>query len=340
MLKLITFGEALIDMLSNRIDTGDTSEHETFTKFPGGAPANVAAAVAKLGGNSYMAGKIGEDDFGDFVRQSLVDAKVNDLYLLSTDEAKTALAFVSLDSLGERSFSFCRDPSADMLFRANEFADSWFDETGLFHFCSNTLTADAIFQATMAGIAKAKAAACCVSFDINLRTNLWPEDRDPLAFIWQCIHQSNILKLSVEEMQFLCHERSEKDVLGEIFSSTVELLLLTDGAKPLRYFVKKVGANSEGSRGALAGKGSLYTEGSITPPKIKMVDSTAAGDAFIGGFLYQLATQQITQAELVHFSNHEPSLRHALSFASRCGAYAASHQGAFTSLPTLNDIHI
>ena len=364
MLKLIAFGEALIDMLSNKINN-DIQGSETFTKYPGGAPANVAAATAMLGGNSYLAGKIGADMFGAFMRQSLKAANVNDQYLIDTKLAKTALAFVSLDEKGERSFSFYRDPSADMLFSAEDFSDSWFDDAGIFHFCSNTLTGDNIAAATIAGIEKARTAGFCISFDVNLRENLWPENRSALPLIWQCIQLSDILKVSSEEMQFICAGRNEGQVLTQIFESNVQLVLITDGPNSLRYIVRENDAglansntitqlklldtdsietpSSRQTSPSVAGSQlckKAWTEGTIVPPKIKMLDSTAAGDAFIGGFLYQLCAQQITREKLAHFCQQQPALEYALTFASHCGAHAASIQGAFTSLPSLDDIKI
>lgn len=324
MLKTISFGEALIDMLSSKTKQSATTEQETFTKYAGGAPANVAAAIGRLGGDSYFAGKIGEDMFGEFIRESFTEFNVKDDYILSTDQAKTALAFVSLDEEGERTFSFYRDPSADMLFTGAEFKDSWFNKPGYFHFCSNTLTADTIYGATLCGIGKAKNSNFCISFDVNLRKNLWPANRDALGPIWQCIEHSHIVKLCAEEMEFLCNGNSIEKTLQNIFSGSTQLVLLTDGGKPLKFF----NATDSG-----------YSENSLTPPVIKMVDSTAAGDAFMGGFLYQLTAQDITQTDLASFcSTHK--LAKALTFASHCGAFAASHKGALSSLPKLENIEL
>ena len=324
MLKTISFGEALIDMLSSKTKQSPASEQETFTKYAGGAPANVAAAIGRLGGDSYFAGKIGEDMFGEFIRDSFTEFSVKDDYILTTDEAKTALAFVSLDEDGERTFSFYRDPSADMLFTGAEFQDSWFENPGYFHFCSNTLTANSIYGATLSGIGKAKNEGFCISFDVNLRKNLWPANRDALGPIWQCIKYAHIVKLCAEEMEFLCNGNSVEDTLKNIFTGATQLVLLTDGGKPLKYF----NATDTG-----------YTESSITPPVIKTVDSTAAGDAFMGGFLYQLTEQDITQSQLTSFCETD-QLAQALSFASHCGAFAASHKGALTSLPHIEDIKL
>ncbi|SIS67867.1 carbohydrate kinase family protein [Neptunomonas antarctica] len=324
MQKVISFGEALVDMLSSKVSkpAGKTeaASHESFTKFPGGAPANVAAAVGKLGGNSVFVGQVGADMFGDFMKASLEDAGVDTRYLLQSDEGKTALAFVSLDDHGERSFEFYRNASADLLFSADDFQESCFEGGGLFHFCSNTLTEPAIRAATLAGIDKAKSAGCIISFDVNLRLNLWPEGADPFEFIWACLERADIVKLCVEELNFICRGQVQAQVIERLLSLGIALVLVTDGGKPLRYHTQE-------------------RTGTIQPPSVAMVDSTAAGDAFIGGLLYALAEQNISAPLLSDFVAIESALlKSALTFASACGAYAVAHQGAFSSLPGKEDL--
>jgi fructokinase len=324
MMKVISFGEALVDMLSNKLGAGSDvdqfgQEHERFTKFPGGAPANVAAAVAKLGGRSYFVGKVGADMFGDFLKRSLEQMRVHTDYLLQTKEAKTALAFVSLDNDGERSFEFYRAPSADLFFRSHEFQSAWFDEPGIFHFCSNTLTEPGILQATQAGLEKARAAGWLISFDMNLRLNLWPSGTDPFAPIWACVEQADLVKLSAEELTFLCRHEDEAQVLQRIMAAGAALILVTDGGKPLRYYT-------------------AHHDGTVQPPSVKVVDSTAAGDAFVGGLLYRLSELDISVAGLTELSAEKDTLEVVLKFASACGAHAVTHAGAFTSLPNLQDV--
>lgn len=319
MKKVISFGEALIDMLSNKVGGGSDISQEHFTKYPGGAPANVAAAVGKLGGRSYFAGKVGADMFGDFLKASLEDMRVHTDYLLQTSEAKTALAFVSLDESGERSFEFYRGPSADLLFRPQDFQPEWFEEPGIFHFCSNTLTEPDILQATLAGVEQARAAGFIISFDLNLRLNLWPEWNDPFEVVWACLEQADIVKLSAEELEFLCRHEDEAQVLQRMQSAGVSLILVTDGGAPLRYYT-----------------GDLH--GEIQPPKVKMVDSTAAGDAFVGGFLYRLSELDVVVEKLPELGADRDKLESILAFASACGAHAVTHAGAFTSLPGLDDL--
>ncbi|AXS82803.1 carbohydrate kinase family protein [Marinobacter sp. Arc7-DN-1] len=325
MQKVIAFGEALIDMLSSNVGntpgtgTTETTGQETFTKFPGGAPANVAAAVGKLGGRSYFAGKVGADMFGDFLKASLEDNGVNTDYLLQTREAKTALAFVSLDAHGERSFEFYRNPSADTLFRSEDFQDEWFQEPGIFHFCSNTLTEPGIRETTLAGLEKARSAGFVISFDLNLRENLWPENSDPFGAVWSCIKRAHVVKLSAEELAFLCGDQDEDLVLRRLQNAGVALIVITDGGAPMRYYT--------GSH-----------KGLIQPVEVTMVDSTAAGDAFVGGLLYRLAETEVSPARLTALGEHPEALKEMLQFASACGAHAVTRAGAFTSLPSQSDL--
>jgi fructokinase len=323
MLSTIAFGEVLIDMLSSRVggDIGNTTE--AFTKYAGGAPANAAVAVARLGGRSYMAGKIGDDMFGHFLRDELQAAGVNTTYLLDTTEAKTALAFVSLDASGERSFSFYRNPSADMLFRADEFQPQWFAEPGILHICSNTLTTPEIAAVTLAGVQMARAHGWLVSFDLNLRHNLWPLGQANTTAIWPVIAEADLLKMSKEELHYMCAGHSEDDTIKHLFESVARLLLITDGGNPLRVLVK----TPDG-----------YNESRLTPPAVTMIDSTGAGDAFVGGLLYQLSSQNIEAHQLADFCAETDRLHKALLFAARCGGYAAAHYGAFAAMPTLADI--
>lgn len=310
--KVMAFGEALIDFLSN----GDMSLDglESFTKFPGGAPANVAVAVARLGGNSHFAGQVGDDAFGHFLKSSLAQYGVVTDTMLMTKEAKTALAFVSLDATGERSFEFYRNPSADMLFRADDFDVSWFKEpTGVFHTCSNTLTDESITQATLAGIAHAKAADWIVSIDVNLRVNLWPDHKIDKERVIHWMQQGDVIKASLEELEVLSDHPFA--LIDELISGGVALFVLTDGGDPVRYF-----ANG-------------HVKGQVVAPKVTVVDTTAAGDAFVGGLLYQLAERGGDRSALKNFTAAE--LDECIRFAVACGAEAVTRAGAYPSLPSL-----
>jgi fructokinase len=323
MFKVISFGEALVDLLSNNISVkvGKKQDNalESFTKFPGGAPANVAAAVSRLGGYAFFAGMLGDDMFGDFIAYSLVQEGVNLDYLSRTKEAKTGLAFVSLDAQRERTFEFYRHPSADMLFTADDFPEHCFDGNGLFHFCSNTLTSDGLYSATLAGLKRAKEAQWLLSFDVNLRVNLWADNTQARPAIWAFLVYADLVKMSMEELDFVAGNELHVDTLAKIMAAGVRLIVITDGGKPLRYF-------------------SAENSGAMTPIKVTMVDATAAGDAFVGGLLFTLAEQNITPNSLGGLLTNKVALEAAIRFSSACGAHAVQRAGAISSLPSRLDI--
>jgi fructokinase len=321
MLKVISFGEALVDLLSNNIREQHHHGPETFTKFPGGAPANVAAAVARLGGKAFFAGMLGADMFGDFIANSLAQEGVHLDYLRRTKEAKTGLAFVSLDANCERSFEFYRHPSADMLFKPEDFSKHCFDGAGLFHFCSNTLTTQGLYEATLAGLQRAKKAQWLVSFDVNLRLNLWSDISQAVGNIWQCFEYAQLVKMSLEELDFVANGSSHASAIEKIMATGVQLIMITDGAKPLSYF--SVGNSSQ-----------------ITPPEVQMIDATAAGDAFVGGLLYILSKQNLTPSNLGQWLASQTQLEAGMRFASACGAHAVQLEGAISSLPKREDIQL
>ncbi|MBM6550552.1 carbohydrate kinase family protein [Marinomonas ostreistagni] len=311
--KVMAFGEALIDFLSNGV-TGLEGGLESFTKFPGGAPANVAVAVARLGGNSHFAGQVGDDAFGHFLQASLASYGVQTDTMLMTKAAKTALAFVSLDNTGERSFEFYRNPSADMLFRAEDFKAEWFKEPkGVFHTCSNTLTDANITAATMAGVELAKAAHWIVSIDVNLRINLWPEHQVDCQRIIDWMAQGDVIKASLEELEVIADEPFA--LIDQLLSKGVSLFVLTDGPNAVRYFT------------------AAHGQGEVAAPRVEAVDTTAAGDAFVGGLLYQLAERGGDRETLQQFSQVE--LEAIIRFAVSCGAESVTKAGAYPSLPDM-----
>lgn len=319
MLKVVSFGEILIDFLSNKLRSDEGDIEESFTKFPGGAPANVAAAVAKLGGESYFLGKLSNDVFGKFLEKSLLGMGVRTDYVVHTGCHKTALAFVSLDEAGERSFEFYRENTADMNFKTSDFHTELFNGNGIFHCCSNTLTEPEIFNVTLAGLKMAKKAGWLVSFDVNLRLNLWRDGGDGLNRILQCLKIADVVKLSKEELNFMANSNDEMDVINKLLSEGCILIIVTDGHNPLTYYMKD-------------GKSIL------SPPLANTVDSTAAGDAFVGGFLYSLAVENIVPEKLVNMRVKSQDLMKYVKFASACGAFAVTKKGAFTALAEHGDL--
>ncbi len=177
MPTVFTIGEALIDFIPAEKGVG-LNEVESFSKAAGGAPANVACVVAKLGKQSVFIGKLGADAFGDFLVETLVKTGVDTSRILRTSEANTALAFVSLKADGNRDFSFYRNPSADMLLKEEEIGEGWFMKGDILHFCSVDLIEAPVKYAHLKAIELARQVGARISFDPNVRLPLW---HDPEA---------------------------------------------------------------------------------------------------------------------------------------------------------------
>ncbi|MGH8026029.1 MAG: PfkB family carbohydrate kinase, partial [Pseudoxanthomonas sp.] len=205
---ILCFGEALIDFLASEPVEGEV---RTFRQYAGGAPANAAVAVAKLGGRCEFVGMLGQDMFGDFLLRSLREAGAGVRYVRRTAAAKTALAFVSLDAYGERSFSFYRPPAADLLFRDADFDAAGLAAAGVFHVCSNSLTDPGIAATTLSGMARACATGALVSLDLNLRPSLWPDAAPALPVLWRALEAADLIKLAREELEYLKEGRFRDD---------------------------------------------------------------------------------------------------------------------------------
>ncbi|WP_448100406.1 carbohydrate kinase family protein [Luteibacter jiangsuensis] len=313
MSSILCFGEALIDFHAQ--PQGGAGQPPAFVPFAGGAPANVAVAAARLGGKARFAGMLSRDMFGDFLLKSLTELGVGTEDIARTDEARTALAFVAHDEKGDRSFSFYRPPAADLLFRPEHFRPAAFDDLAVFHVCSNSLTEAAIAATTVEGMRRARAAGALVSFDMNLRPALWPKDEAPLPRLWETLNEADVIKLSAEEFAFIhAGAGSDDAVLERLWRGKARLLLVTDGPEPMRWFTR-------GARGTLQG----YT--------VDAVDTTAAGDAFVGGLLARLAMEEVTPARFDALIADEARLVGLIRFAAAAGAITATHKGSFTAIP-------
>ena len=319
MTPLIAFGEALVDMLSNRLDGAADDLPETFTPYAGGAPANVAVACARLGLPSRFLGMVGEDRFGDFLVDELARHGVMVEDVCRTREARTALAFVSRDAHGERRFDFYRPPAADLLYRLEHLPAGIFAEPTILHLCSNSLTDEAIAETTLSIAEIARRGEALVSVDANLRANLWPDARVDIGRVTALLDQAHLLKLSREELDLLRGDHEAEAWLQWRLAAGVRLIVITDGPAPVA--VHRLGQVLH-----------------IDPPQVRAVDTTAGGDAFIGGLLAQLAAADVTASTFGDWCQDEDRLRRAVELACRCGAFAVTRPGAYSALPTRDDL--
>ncbi|MBA2778395.1 carbohydrate kinase family protein [Billgrantia kenyensis] len=319
MIPVIAFGEALVDLLSSRLGDLAGDAPETFTPYAGGAPANVAVACARLGVPSRFIGMLGDDRFGDFLAAELAAHGVDISGVVRTREARTALAFVSRDAHGERTFDFYRPPAADLLYRLEHLPPGVFAEPAIVHFCSNSLTEPEIADTTLAMADMASRAGCLVSVDANLRHNLWAGGNADIALVTQLIDRAGLVKLSTDELDYLRADHPAEAWLAERLAAGVRLLVITDGPGEVRA----IGVGRELRH---------------APPRVEAVDTTAGGDAFIGGLLAELAVY-LDRAELAtDWHQDEAFLQRALRTAANCGAHAVTRPGAYAALPNRDDL--
>jgi len=322
--KIVCFGEALIDMLAQ--PWPDNNATHAFVPYAGGAPANVAVAVAKLGGEAWFAGMLGADMFGDFLYQSFQQIGVNTNTIVRTDKAKTALAFVALDEQGERSFSFYRPPAADLLFGPEHFHENCFTNTGAFHVCSNSLTEEGIRQTVLYGMQRARDNGAVVAMDMNFRLNLWPQGANPLPFIWQALSLADLVKLSREELEYLAQsygggETGAEKVRQKLLENKTQLLIITDGANPIHWYTSN-----------------QKLKGMVTSFSVKAQDTTGAGDAFVGGLLFRIGQLSGLGQGFSLFCENIKSITDAVKFGAATGALAVTRKGSFAAMPSLAEV--
>ena len=314
--KLISIGEVLIDFIP--LDKGVAlKDVSSFERAPGGAPANVAAAVAKYGEKSTMISKLGIDAFGDFLVEKLKEVGVDTTGILRTDQANTALAFVSLKNNGERDFSFYRNPSADLLLEPDELDETSFSEGDYLHFCSVDLVESPMKHAHLKAIEIVKAKQGIISFDPNVRLPLWNNEQDCRKTILEFLPLTHIVKISDDELEFITGISDEQEALTTLFQGDVEVIVYTQGGKGASVLTRGMKCFKEGF-------------------KINVVDTTGAGDAFIGGFLYCLLKNEVGPSNLKRYvEEHGLDL---LSFANASGALTTTKKGGMSALPTRHEI--
>ncbi|GLT63329.1 hypothetical protein SLA2020_359020 [Shorea laevis] len=305
---IVSFGEMLIDFVPD-VAGVSLAESTGFLKAPGGAPANVACAITRLGGSAAFIGKVGDDEFGRMLVDILKQNGVNGEGVSFDKEARTALAFVTLKTNGEREFMFYRNPSADMLLKESELNMGLIKMAKIFHYGSISLISEPCRSAHMAAMKAAKDTGILLSYDPNVRLPLWPSPqaaRDGIKSIW---NYADFIKVSDEEVAFLTNGDPQKeDVVLSLWSDNLKLLVVTDGEKGCRYFTKNFRGKVEGF-------------------SVKTVDTTGAGDAFVGAFLVAVAKD-------LSIFNDEGKLKEALVFANACGAICTTQKGAIPALPT------
>ncbi|MGI9287444.1 MAG: carbohydrate kinase family protein [Pseudomonadales bacterium] len=311
MKPLLCFGELLIDFLNFNSAFEGGYDLPEFRQYPGGAPANVAAAVALLGGDVRFLGQVGADRFGRFLIHAMQQVNVDTRYISIHPTAPTALAFVFLDDSGDRSFEFLREQSADVLMTPGDLPEGAFAKTGIFHFCSNTLTDSHIADTTEAAINIARAQGAVISFDVNLRHNLWRGKEAEFTVIQSFFKMADIVKLSREEADWLI----ERGLSRDKWLQSATAVWISDGGKRIEI----LSANGQQQ---------------MQPPQVSVVDTTSGGDAFTGGLLHALSVLGPESLDKLDARQIEQ----ITGFAATCGSIAVSRTGALPALPVWDEV--
>ena len=232
MTDITTIGEVLIDLTQS----GWTEQGiPRFDANPGGAPANLAVAASRLGARTAFIGRVGRDSFGDYLRRCLAENGV-DVSGLSVDEKeRTTLAVVALDEKGERTFSFYRDPSADVNLSMAHVPLERLGSTKVLHFGSVSLTAEPARTATLEAARTAKASGAWVSYDPNYRASLWSDEETAIRTMLGPLPLVDILKVSDEELPLLTGIADPAEGSARLVEQGVRLVLVTLGAHGAFY---------------------------------------------------------------------------------------------------------
>ncbi|MGM0751602.1 MAG: carbohydrate kinase family protein [Bacillota bacterium] len=312
---ILCIGELLIDFFCTDIDT-DLTKGQHFSKQAGGAPANVCATITTLGGKARFLSKVGNDPFGHFLKQTMMDLTMDDSSIIVDGNHPTTIAFVSLKKDGERDFVFNR--GADAHLTEEELNESRWRDSSIIHFGSATaLLDDPLQSAYLTFIQTVREGGRFVSFDPNFRSDLWKgRKRDFIQLAEKCISQADFLKVSAEECKLI-----------SAFSN------LTAGVDCLHRMGARAVAVTLGKDGTLISNGK---QSAVVPSiPVHSIDSTGAGDAFVGATLHQFNQHQNPHNLLDDFEQ----LKKVINNSNEVGAEVCTKIGAISAIMGLGDRH-
>lgn len=307
-------GEALVDFLPARRGLR-VREVSQWKPCLGGAPANVTVGVARLGGRSALVGVTGDDEFGYFLHGALEREGVDTRFLRHTSEGKTGLGFVSLTMSGERSFTFYRTRAAETFLSEVDTnrAARVLRVASVLHVGTNSLLQPRARSAVRAAVKQAFHAGRITSSDPNLRLHLWPDPRVLRRLLDELIPMLAVVKLSDEEIPFVTGTSNVERALDRLEQQGVVLAVVTRGSK--------------GASVRFAGE-TLQ----VVAPRVKVLDTTGAGDGFTAGLLTELTRVASSRAELERLT---PAVVQSIAtFACRVGSRVVTKLGAVAGLPT------
>jgi len=308
---VIALGELLIDFTDN----GSSAQGNTlFEANPGGAPCNVLAMLKRLGHTTAFIGKVGEDIFGLRLKKELEKIGIDTCGLLLDKAVRTTLAFVQNDETGDRSFSFYRNPGADMMLQASEIDAELIKSAKVFHFGTLSMTHDGVREATQKALKIARENGLMISFDPNLRESLWDNLENAKKQAAYGLQYCDVLKISDNEIQWFTGEEDfDKGIKVLKDTYRIPLILLSMGRDGSRAYYKDICVEVPG----------FLQEGTI--------ETTGAGDTFMGCCLHF-----VLEKGLEHLQ--EDDLREMLTFANGAASIITTRKGALKVMPTVEEV--
>ncbi|EOU8736086.1 aminoimidazole riboside kinase [Escherichia coli] len=300
--KLWVLGDAVVDLLPE--------SDGRLLPCPGGAPANVAVGVARLGGTSGFIGRVGDDPFGALMQRTLLTEGVDITYLKQDEWHRTSTVLVDLNDQGERSFTFMVRPSADLFLETTDLP-CWRHGEWL-HLCSIALSAEPSRTSAFTAMTAIRHAGGFVSFDPNIREDLWQDEHLLRLCLRQALQLADVVKLSEEEWRLISGKtQNDRDICALAKEYEIAMLLVTKGAEGV----------------VVCYRGQVHHFAGMS---VNCVDSTGAGDAFVAGLLTGLSSTGL--------STDEREMRRIIDLAQRCGAFAVTAKGAMTALPCRQEL--
>lgn len=307
---VIALGELLIDFTMN----GQSEQgNNMFEACPGGAPCNVLALLNKMGKKTAFIGKVGKDQFGALLRDTITEAGIDASNLMVDENVNTTLAFVHTFPDGDREFSFYRNPGADMMLTADEVNPEVVKDTKVFHFGTLSMTHEGVREATKKAVETAKANGCLVSFDPNLRPPLWSSLDLAKEQMEYGFGKCDILKISDNEIQFVSGKEDYEEEIAYLQETyNIPLILLTMGKDGSRAYYKGMRVERPGF-------------------SVKAIETTGAGDTFCGSSLNYLVDHDFENLT-------EEQLGEMLTFANAAAALVTTKKGAIKAMPVKEEV--
>lgn len=309
-MDIVAIGEVLIDLTQTGTDGAGVPQ---YAANPGGAPANLAVAAARLGASTALISKVGQDAFGRYLRKVMEENKVDVSALTVDEEQHTTMAVVSVDENGERDFTFYRDPGADSMLLKDEIPLGLLKEARFLHFGSVSLTREPARTTTLCAAETARALGAVITYDPNYRANLWPDRDTAIRRMRKPLDMVDILKISDEELPLLADTDDLEAGTAALAEHGIRLILVTLGPNGVFYrFDDKTG----------------------TVPGVPCTvgDTNGAGDTFFGAFLSRLSRLDGPDCLTADM------LEEMLAFANKAASITTSRRGAIPAMPTLEEM--